>query len=219
MIKEISIDRTLPRVFAGMEADEPLRSSQVWMREVTLSRPGFYLIEAESGTGKSSLCSFIYGSRGDYSGTIRFDGRDVRTFTDAEWCRLRTQALAYLPQEMRLFPELTVMENIDIKNRLTGHRTRAWIEHCLERLEIEAKADVPAARLSVGQQQRVAIVRALCQPFDFLLIDEPVSHLDARNNAIAAELIAEEARAAGAAVIATSVGNKISLPYTSTLLL
>lgn len=219
MISEISIDRTLPEVFAGMEADEPLRSSQVWLREVTLTRPGYYLIEAESGTGKSSLCSFIYGSRGDYSGTIRFDGRDVRTFGDTEWCRLRTHALAYLPQEMRLFPELTVMENIDIKNRLTGHRTRQWIERTLERLEIGVKADVLASRLSVGQQQRVAIVRALCQPFDFLLIDEPVSHLDSRNNTIAAELIAEEADASGAAVIATSVGNKISLPYTSTLLL
>ncbi len=75
------------------------------------------------------------------------------------------------------------------------------------------------ALLSVGQQQRVAIIRALCQPFDFLLIDEPVSHLDARNNTIAATLIQEEAEANGATVIATSVGNKINLPVTSTLLL
>ena len=82
----------------------------------------------------------------------------------------------------------------------------------LETLEIARKADVPAGHLSVGQQQRVAIIRALCQPFDFLLIDEPVSHLDARNNRAVAAMIDAEARARGAGVIATSVGNKIVLP-------
>ncbi len=81
----------------------------------------------------------------------------------------------------------------------------------LQRLEVDWKADSPAGRLSVGQQQRVAIIRALCQPFDFLLIDEPVSHLDARNNRTVAQLIEEEAAACSASVIATSVGNKITL--------
>ena len=63
----------------------------------------------------------------------------------------------------------------------------------------------------------MAIIRALCQPFDFILIDEPVSHLDSRNNAIVAALIDEEARANGASIIATSVGNKITIPVTRTV--
>ena len=113
---------------------------------------------------------------------------------------------------MRLFPELTVMENIGIKNRLTSYKSEKEIIEFLERLEIAHKADVPAGRLSVGQQQRVAIIRALCQPFDFLLIDEPVSHLDSRNNQTVASLIDEEAKKTGAGIIATSVGNKIQLP-------
>ena len=217
MIEEITLERTLPRVFAGMEADEPVRSSEVWLQELTLRRPDYYMVEAESGTGKSSLCAYIYGSRGDYSGRILFDGRDTRQFSDSQWCKLRSQALAYLPQEMQLFPELTALENIEIKNRLTGCKSRRWILDALERLEIAAKADTQASRMSVGQQQRVAIIRALCQPFDFLLIDEPVSHLDQRNNAIVASLIEEEAKANGAAIIATSVGNKIRIPVTQTL--
>lgn len=217
MIDEIRLVNTLPAVFAGMEHDLPVSASEVWLREIEFKRPDYYMVEAESGTGKSSLCSYIYGSRGDYSGTILFDGRDVRELSTDDWCRLRTRALAYLPQEMQLFPELTAYENIEIKNRLTGCKTRQWIEQALDRLEIGGKINSPAAKLSVGQQQRVAIIRSLCQPFDFILIDEPVSHLDQRNNEIVAGLIAEEASRYGASVIATSVGNKISIPITSTL--
>ena len=128
-----------------------------------------------------------------------------------KWSELRRTSLAYLPQEMRLFPELTAMENILIKNNLTRFKTAAEIRAMLGRLGIADKENVRASRLSVGQQQRVAIIRALCQPMDFLLIDEPVSHLDARNNLTVAELIAEEAGRQEAAVVATSVGNKISL--------
>ncbi len=215
---QITLQRVLPAVFRGSESEPPVSSSEIWLREsLTFYRPDTYIIEAESGTGKSSLCSFIYGARTDYDGAILFDGTDIRTFTIDRWCELRRTTLAYLPQEMRLFPELTVMENIEVKNSLTRFRTRAEILAMLGRLELAAKADTPARLLSVGQQQRAAIVRALCQPFSFLLIDEPVSHLDARNNAAVATLIAEEASRQEAAVIATSVGNKISLP-TFTLL-
>lgn len=219
MIQEITLHKPLPHVFRGMEHMAPVSESQIWLHDVTFNKPDYYMIEAESGTGKSSLCSFIYGNRGDYEGTITFDGRDVRSFSIEEWCELRKKALGYLPQEMHLFPELTVAENILIKNRLTDCKSQEWINHALQRLEIDNKLNTPAALLSVGQQQRVAIIRALCQPFDFMLIDEPVSHLDARNNSIVASLIEEEARNNGAAIIATSVGNKINIPITTTFML
>ncbi len=215
----ITLERTLPAVFAGSENEAPVNRSQVWLNELTFTRPDYYMIEAESGTGKTSLCAFIYGSRLDYSGRILFDGEDIRSFDINRWSRLRCTSLAYLPQEMMLFPELTVMENIAIKNSLTRFKTTAGIETMLAELEIADKRDVPARLLSVGQQQRVAIIRALCQPFDFLLIDEPVSHLDERNNAAVAAMIDREAEARGAAIIATSVGNKISLPRLNMLML
>lgn len=213
MINEITLQRALPQVFRGSEREAPVKDSEVWLRqEITFRRGRYYLIEAESGTGKSSLCAFIYGSRRDYDGYILIDGDDVKNFSIGRWCEIRRKGLAYLPQEMCLFPELTVMENILIKNRLTDCKSGEEIRAMLERLEIAHKADTPAGRLSVGQQQRVAIIRALCQPFDFLLIDEPVSHLDSRNNRTVSALIDEEAGIREAAVIATSVGNKILLP-------
>lgn len=213
-IDKIELCHALPAVFAGSETEPPVCDSHVWLRHITFTRPAHYLIEAESGTGKSSLCSFIYGSRTDFTGDILFDGHSVREFDISRWCSLRRTALAYLPQEMHLFPELSVIDNILIKNRLTDFKSEAQIRRMLTRLEIDHKADSPAGRLSVGQQQRAAIVRALCQPFSFLLADEPVSHLDSRNNSAIASLIADEAAERQAAVIATSVGNKILLPST-----
>ncbi len=213
MIDTIILNNVLPRVFAGGENEPPVKGSQVWLQKLEFHQSQSYLIEAESGTGKSSLCSFIYGNRCDYSGEILFDGVNVKSFSIARWSELRTHALALLPQEMRLFPELTVLENIQIKNRLTDYKTEGEILEMLRRLEISEKVHQQAAYLSVGQQQRVAIVRALCQPMDFLILDEPVSHLDERNNEIVAQLIQEEASAQNASIIATSVGNKISISF------
>lgn len=171
------------------------------------------MIQAESGMGKSSLCSFIYGNRHDYSGNILFDGKDVSKLSIDQWCKARINSLALLPQEMRLFPELTAYENIAIKNRLTGFKSDDEISAMLDMLEVADKADTPARFLSIGQQQRVAIIRTLCQPMDFLLLDEPVSHLDKRNNRIASELIQAEASKQGSAIIATSVGYDIMLDF------
>ena len=68
-------------------------------------------------------------------------------------------------------------------------------------------------RLSFGQQQRVALLRALAQPFDFLLEDEPISHLDDENALTMASLVRQEVERQGAAVIVTSIGKRLPLEY------
>ncbi len=197
----------LPAVFAQRGGAE----SEVWCRDITFERGKRYLVAAHSGTGKSSLCSYLYGYRNDYSGSIKFGSTDITSLNIAQWCEVRCRHLAYLPQEMRLFPELTAMENVELKNRLTGYRSKADITQMFERLGIPEKKDQLMAHLSIGQQQRVAIIRTLCQPFDFILLDEPVSHLDETNNRLAATLVAEEAARKGAGIIATSVGNDVMI--------
>ena len=206
MIDTIELRDVLPRVFTGTEP-----GGDVWLRKVEFLRGKRYLVEAASGTGKSSLCSFIYGNRRDYEGSILFDGRDAASLSIDEWCRLRCRSLGILPQEMRLFPELTVMENIQLKNRLTDFKTEAEIRALLEEMEIDGKTGSAAALLSIGQQQRVALVRALCQPLDFLLLDEPVSHLDGGNNRRAATMVERETERQGAGLIVTSVGNHLAI--------
>lgn len=214
-IETINLIGVLPAVFAAENPDF-FRASEIWLTETTFRRGERYLVAADSGTGKSSLCSFIYGARRDYSGRIDFNGVDSLTLKGDDWAALRCRSLAYLPQEMGLFPELTVMENIVLKNNLTGFRDATWIENALAELEIADKANQTARFLSVGQQQRVAIIRALCQPFDFILLDEPVSHLDSRRAQIAARLIEREASEMGASIIATTVGN--DLPLSSSII-
>lgn len=207
MIKEIRFEGMLPEVFQN----ERIPESDVWTTGLVLERGEHYLIEAASGGGKSSMCSYIFGSRDDYKGKLLFDSRDVREFTISDWQEIRRRNIAYLPQELDLFPELTAWENIQLKNKLTSHLSDAEIENCLEELGIASRRDYPAGRMSIGQQQRVAIIRSICQPFDFILLDEPVSHLDEDNNRIAAAIIGREAERQGAAIVSTSVGNPLLL--------
>ncbi|HBY16842.1 MAG: ATP-binding cassette domain-containing protein [Muribaculaceae bacterium] len=207
MIKEIRFEGMLPEVFQN----ERIPESDVWKTGLVLERGEHYLIEAASGGGKSSMCSYIFGSRDDYKGKLLFDSRDVREFTISDWQEIRRRNIAYLPQELDLFPELTAWENIQLKNKLTSHLSDAEIENCLEELGIASRRDYPAGRMSIGQQQRVAIIRSICQPFDFILLDEPVSHLDEDNNRIAAAIIGREAERQGAAIVSTSVGNPLLL--------
>lgn len=209
-MESITLQQVLPDVFAGNP--EPPKSD-LWLHDVTFRKGEYYLVEAASGAGKSSLCSYLYGFRTDYAGRILLGGEDCRTFSAARWGDVRRRSLSLLFQDLRLFGELTVAENLALKNGLTAFKTSGQIERLLEAAGIAAKRDTPAGKLSFGQQQRVAFVRCLCQPFDFILLDEPVSHLDAANGGILAGLLLEEAQAQGAGVIVTSVGSRLELPY------
>ena len=212
-IKDIKLRDTLPAVFQG----EPHTHSDVWLTNLTLRKGDRYIISAESGTGKSSLCAYIYGSRRDYVGEILFNSTNIAGLGITEWQEIRRTSLAYLPQDLGLFPELTAYENIKLKNDLTGHFSEEKILTLLDRLGIAARRDFPVGKMSIGQQQRVGLIRAICQPFDFLFLDEPVSHLDEQNNRIVAEIVEEEAEAQQAAIISTSVGNHLLLSEASTL--
>lgn len=205
----ITLHSVLPDIFHSKEN----LSSEIWLRETTFRKGEFYLLEAASGTGKSSLCSFLYGYRKDYCGDICFDDRNIRNFSGEDWNLLRRNSLSLLFQELRLFPELTALENVYLKNQLTGFKSREWIEAAFVRLGIADKQAELSGKLSFGQQQRVAMIRALCQPLDFILLDEPVSHLDNENSETMAQLLLEEARLQGAGIVVTSIGKHPLIPY------
>ena len=80
-------------------------------------------------------------------------------------------------------------------------------------LGIDNKWSEPIGRMSFGQQQRVAFIRMLCQPSDFLFLDEPVSHLDNANGEIMASIIENEIKERGVGVIVTSIGRRLQMNY------
>lgn len=205
----ITLHSVLPDIFQSKEN----LSSEIWLQETTFRKGEFYLLGAASGTGKSSLCSFLYGYRKDYIGDICFDDRNIRNFSGEDWNLLRRNSLSLLFQELRLFSELTALENVYLKNQLTGFKSREWIEAAFIRLGIADKQAELSGKLSFGQQQRVAMIRALCQPLDFILLDEPVSHLDNENSETMVQLLLEEARLQGAGIVVTSIGKHPLISY------
>ena len=213
-IDRISLNAVIPQVFANADIHP---QSDVWQHDVNFERGRLYLVEANSGTGKSSLCSYIYGYRNDYEGTISFDSTDIKTLGVAEWTTMRLQCLSLLWQELRLFSELTAWENIAIKNQLTHYQSENQINQWFEALGIADRKHTLVGRMSFGQQQRVALIRALCQPFSFIFVDEPISHLDDTNSAIVGQILTDEAHRQGAAVVVTSIGKHMQLNYDKTL--
>ena len=205
----IQFKYVIPQVFASREE----QNSDVWQQDIIFEKEKVYLIEAESGKGKSTFCSYLIGYRHDYSGQVLFDDVDARSLKVADWTNIRQQHISMLFQELRLFPELTAMENVLIKNNLTGYKSREEIINWFEMLGIPDKKDVKIGRMSFGQQQRVALIRSLVQPFDFLVADEPVSHLDDQNARIMGDILMQEVRRQGAGLIVTSIGKHMDLNY------
>ena len=208
-MERISFESVLPQVFTHHKDFK----SEIWNSKVTFERGYLYLVEAESGKGKSTFCSYISGYRHDYAGHILFDETDISTYKMYDWVNFRRRHISHLFQELRLFPELTAFENVEIKNQLTRWKSSTQIKEWFEQLDIADKLDVEVGKMSYGQQQRVAMMRALVQPFDFLLLDEPISHLDDNNAQTMTEIMLTEARQQEAAVIVTSIGKHTELPY------
>ena len=191
--------------------EQDTSGSEVWEAERLLLEQGLtYVVEAPSGRGKTSLLSVIYGIRTDYQGRCFLDERELGSFSPGEWSQIRKRRLSFIFQGLELFEDLTALENIQLKNRITAYHSEQKITEMARTLGIERFLHRKAGILSFGQQQRVAIIRALCQPFDFLLADESFSHMDHENSLTAYQLIREECRARGAGMILTSL-NKTDL--------
>lgn len=205
----IRLNNVIPEIFAH-NTDV---NSDVWRKEITLEQGKKYLIEAASGTGKSSLCSYIYGLRSDYQGQILFDGQDVSKFSINKWCDIRQSTISILFQDLRLFGELTALENVQIKHRLHKLHNNKVIKGWFDQLGTADKMDTRIDHMSYGQQQRVALIRSLCQPFEFLILDEPISHLDDYNSDVMRDILLCEVERQGAGLIITSIGKHMNIEY------
>jgi putative ABC transport system ATP-binding protein len=193
---EILLKKIKPTYFAT--ANE---TSQVWQQNISIVKGEHLHIVAPSGSGKTSLIHFMYGLRKDYSGSIFYDDADIKNFSTENFSAFRQNKISIIFQDLRLFGNQTARENIEIKRILNPYHKPEAIELMAQRLGFENKLNQLVKICSYGEQQRIAIIRALMQPFDFLLLDEPYSHLDEENRTKAMELIYEECDQRNAAMI------------------
>lgn len=205
---KIIFEKVIPLPLHGFVSD-----SAVWNTNYVFDTGKYYLINAASGKGKTTLLSIIYGFRSDYSGSIILNDKPNSTNSYNDWALIRQNKLSMMFQDLRLFPTLTALENIILKNSLTNFYQEEAIIHMAERLDVANLLQRRCETLSLGQQQRIALIRCMCQPFEWLLLDEPFSHLDMENANKCMELVIAECRKRNAGLILTSLGEYIQVGF------
>lgn len=190
------------------------QGSDVWNRTVSFSAGQWTKIKAPSGTGKTTLIHTLYKLREDYTGKIEWDGMHVQQLPTEQLAQYRQEKISIIFQDLRLFPNLSSFENIELKRvlqkpycdqeKIFSMATELGVQHILHQ---------KACICSYGEQQRVAIIRALIHPFSMLVMDEPFSHLDQANTAKAAALIMKVCKERNAGFIITDLDDDDHFPY------
>jgi ABC-type lipoprotein export system ATPase subunit len=181
------------------------------MRQVVIDVPEFSLEEkaqvalrGESGLGKTTLLHLIAGILKPDAGRIEFAGQEVSALDEASRDRLRASSLGYIFQTFNLLPAFTCLENVLLGMSFGSGADRAFAEALLKRVGLGERLHHRPRQLSTGQQQRVAVARALANRPKLVLADEPTGNLDAANARAALKLIREACAENGAALLLVS---------------
>lgn len=194
------------------------RSSDVWNSNIVFKQQEWVKIKAPSGTGKTTLTHILYKLRHDYEGAVLWDSKELKDINEAALAQMRQQQVSIIFQDLRLFPNLTARENIELKRVLqTPYYESNVIDAMAEQLGVTHVLHQRAGLCSYGEQQRIAIIRSLVQPFNWLIMDEPFSHLDQANMRRAAALIADECKKRNAGFILTDLDEDDHFNYTRRL--
>tara|TARA_A100000164_G_scaffold334426_1_gene325672 strand:- start:170 stop:832 length:663 start_codon:yes stop_codon:yes gene_type:complete len=165
-------------------------------------------LQGESGSGKSTLLSILSGMFVPSSGQVSVLGTELSALSTRERDRFRAGNIGFVFQQFNLIPYLSVLDNILLAaqfGEIADVSSRARAEELLIKVNLEVELHGrPAGQLSIGQQQRVAIVRALINSPELLLVDEPTSALDHRNRDSFLNLLTEILDESGCAMVFVS---------------
>ncbi len=187
------------------------RISIIDMPRLSISEGEQVVLRGESGGGKTTLLHLISGIVGSDSGSIKLDGMELTKFSETGRDRIRAAKMGYVFQTFNLLPAFTALENV--KLGMTFARKKMNLERAKELIERVGLADrmhyLPS-QMSVGQQQRVAVARALANKPRLLLADEPTANVDPANQDRIIELIQEVCREDNVAILMVTHSDEIS---------
>ena len=170
----------------------------------TVQRGEFVAIVGPSGSGKSTLFYLLGGLTRATTGRVVIDGVDFGALSDAERTRLRKQRIGFVFQRFNLLPALTALGNIEIAHSISSPDKpldRAYLNSLSQMLSIQGRLDHRPAELSGGEQQRIAIARALITRPAIVLADEPTGNLDTKNSDAVLNMLHRSNRELGQTVL------------------
>jgi putative ABC transport system ATP-binding protein len=173
--------------------------------ELRIERREFVTVFGPSGCGKSTMLALAAALERPSAGEVRAGDRSLALLDEPELARYRASAVALVLQSGNLWPFLTAGENVEVSLRLAGHDDpAAAAQEALARFGLDKRARHRAGALSGGEQQRVAIAAAAARRAQLVLADEPTGELDAHNEELVLEALAELRDAFASAVLVVS---------------
>ena len=179
------------------------------VKEFSLEAGAQRALRGESGTGKTTFLNLIAGILAPDSGSVRLGGRELAHLGEAGRDRLRAETIGYIFQTFNLLQGHTALENVELGMAFGRGVDRAHAESLLKRVGLGDKLGHFPRQLSTGQQQRVAVARALANRPKLVLADEPTGNLDRRHSREALALISEVCREEGAALLLVSHDERV----------
>ena len=159
----------------------------------------------KTGAGKSTVLKLLTREVRDYTGSVKLAGKEMNTYKDRHISRLR-RTMGIVPQDFALLPRKRVWENLAYAMRAVGHsrkEVRNRVPEILQQVKVGHRADAYPNELSGGEQQRVAIGRALINRPPLLLADEPTGNLDPEHSWEIMELLSELNQAGTTVLVAS----------------
>ncbi|WP_158749159.1 ABC transporter ATP-binding protein [Acidobacterium sp. S8] len=179
-MQPIIIAEHLSKVYRTGKIDVPALTNASF----TIESGEFVSIVGPSGSGKSTLFYILGGLTRPTSGRVVIGGTDFSALSDSERTAMRKSKIGFVFQRFNLLPTLTAMQNIEIAYEISGRKEpmdRAYLEHLTRLLGIFGRLNHRPSELSGGEQQRVAMARALITHPAIILADEPTGNLDSKN--------------------------------------
>jgi putative ABC transport system ATP-binding protein len=174
--------------------------------DLTVRAGELVAVMGPSGSGKSTLLHIAGGLDSPTSGTVLVEGRDLASLSASACAAVRRRSVGYVFQDLNLLPSLSAVENVALPRELDGVRSREARREAraaLDELGLGSLADRFPDEMSGGQQQRIAIARALVGPRRLLLADEPTGALDSTTGEEVLRVLRGRCEAGAAGVLVT----------------